>query len=150
MEAQGRTNRHPEVSSERSRSHYRNARPMTEIQRRMLLTPEDGGSHVRLSKKRKQQEGMRQDGVRSESEPSSPGEDERMTESLSNASPIKKRKNNHTDQYGRFKTGFPKRLAKYGEKDILTSNDFGLLLGSLFGSLFDQNVQNQELFQREK
>ena len=96
MEAQGRTNRHPEVSSERRRNHYRNARPMTEIQRRMLLTPEDGGSHVRLSKKRKQQEGMRHDGVRSESEPSSPGEDERMTESLSKclSHPQKKEKIN--------------------------------------------------------
>ena len=100
MEAQGRTNRHPEVSSERSRSHYRNARPMTEIQRRMLLTPEDGGSHVRLSKKSKQLEGMRHDGVRSESEPSYPGEDERMTESLSKclSHPQNKKKNNRTDR----------------------------------------------------
>ena len=92
MEAEGRTNRHPEVSSERSRSHYRNARPMTEIQRRMLLTPEDGGSHVRLSKKSNQLEGMRHDGVRRESEPSSIGEDERMPESLSNAWPIHQKK----------------------------------------------------------
>ena len=72
--------------------------PMTaEIQRWMLLTPEDGGSHVRLSETTNQQDGMRQDGVRSESEPSSPGEDERMTESLSNASHPSKKKNNRTD-----------------------------------------------------
>ena len=109
MEAQGRTNRHPEVSSERSRNHYRNARSVTAIQRRMLLTPEDGGSHVRLSKKRKQQEGMRHDGVRSESEPSSSiGEDERMTESLSNACPIHKKKKKiiaRIDRGGRSSVG---------------------------------------------
>ena len=47
-----------------------------------------------------QQGGMRHDGGRRESEPSSIGEDERMPESLSNAWPIhqKKRKNNRTDR----------------------------------------------------
>jgi len=59
-----------------------------------------GGNNVRLSETINQQEGMRHDGVRSESEPSSPGEDERMPESLSNACPIhqKKEKNNRTDR----------------------------------------------------
>ena len=99
------------------------------IQRRMLLTPEDGGSHVRLSKKRKQQEGMRQDGVRSESEPSSSGEDERMTESPSNACPIptKKKKNNRTDTGG--------RVAKSVELE--TKSPLNLLKMKLFFLLAD-------------
>ena len=131
MEAEGRTNRHPEVSSDWSRNHYRNARPMTAIQRRMLLTPEDGGSHVRLSKKRKKQEGMRHDGVRSESEPSSPGEDERMTESLSNACPIhkKKKKNNRSDIGSRFHTRFKNRLAKSEWRIILRIGRIGFRWG---------------------
>ncbi len=51
-----------------------------------------GGNNVRLSETINQQDGMRQDGGRRESEPSSIGEDERMPESLSNACPIHQKK----------------------------------------------------------
>jgi len=61
-----------------------------------------GGNNVRLSETINQQDGMRQDGGRRESEPSSPGEDERMPKSPSNAFPIPKKEKITT----RFYTGY--------------------------------------------
>ena len=95
MEAEGRTNRHPEVSSERSRNHYRMPDPITENSKADVgFRPRTGlgGNNVRLSETIKQQGGMRHDGGRRESEPSSLGEDERSRNHYRNACPIHQKK----------------------------------------------------------